>query len=259
VRSAAAALAALALAAPTPQQLARRALAGDARALAQLRAVAHGALDARGAVLRARLRTLAAPASAVSTRGARADAARILSERRFRGSSVPRPFHGALAWLGRELRRAWSPFRRLERWLPGPTFWIVLGGIVVALAAWLARRLGQRRGAAALDRLAREREARGKSARELEREAAEAEARGELELALRLRFRAGLLRLARAEAIPARESLTNAQLRRLLDSAAFARLADDFDEVVYGERTPSPDDVERARTEWPRVLEEARR
>src|SRR5205807_1364793 len=106
-------------------------------------------------------------------------------ERRFRGSAVPRPLHGPLAWLGRQLRRVASPLGRLERWLPGPTFWIVVGALVVGLAAFVARRLGRRRGAAALERLARERRSRGATPSALEREAAEAEARGELELALR--------------------------------------------------------------------------
>ena len=255
----AATLAALALVA-SPQQLAQRALHGDEAALAQLRVSTRGALDVTGGDLRSRLQALAVDGGrATVPADARAQAQRILRERRFRGSSVPRPFHGALAWLGRQLRRIASPFSRLERSLPGPTFWIVLGALVVAAAALAVQRLGRRRGAAAVERLARERRARRADPAELEREAAEAERRGELELALRLRFRAGLLRLAQADAIPARESLTSGQVRRLLGSPVFERLAADFDEVVYGERPPGAAELARARADWPRVLEEARR
>ena len=77
-------------------------------------------------------------------------------------------------------------------------------------------------------------------------------------MALRLRFRAGLLRLGRARVLPLRPSLRTREARRALRSSRFDRLARDFDEVVYGGRSPSAADVETARTEWPRVVAEAR-
>ena len=89
--------------------------------------------------------------------------------------------------------------------------------------------------------------------RELERLADEAERRGDLEIALRLRFRAGLLRLARADRLPARPSLRTYEARRILRNARFDRLARDFDEIVYGRRPPRPADVRFAREEWPLV------
>ncbi len=105
------------------------------------------------------------------------------------------------------------------------------------------------------------RRARGRSEdpAELERLADEAERRGDLEIALRLRFRAGLLRLGRARALPLRPSLRTREARRALGSARFDRLARDFDEVVYGGRPPSEVDVEAARSEWPQVVAEAQR
>ena len=105
---------------------------------------------------------------------------------------------------------------------------------------------------------ARSRDEPGPDPRELERLADEAEGRGELERALRLRFRAGLLRLARIEAVPQPETLTSRQLVRLLGSEQFGRLARDLDEVVYGGRAASRADVENARTGWPQVLARAR-
>jgi len=50
----------------------------------------------------------------------------------------------------------------------------------------------------------------------------------------------------------------NAAAGRALRSRHFDSLADDFDEVVYGGRPATPQDVESARSEWPVLLEEAR-
>jgi hypothetical protein len=52
--------------------------------------------------------------------------------------------------------------------------------------------------------------------------------------------------------------LRTREARRALRSSRFDRLARDFDEVVYGRRSPSAADVETARAEWPRVVAEAR-
>lgn len=241
----------------------------DPRALARLRTI--GVVDGRplqvgallghvgGADLRARLRALAAggPAAAVPA-GAAADARQILSQRRFRGSSVPQPFHDALAWLGRKVS---PPFRRLERHAPGggAVVWTVLAAIVVATAVAVAARLGRQRGGLRIER------AGGASGRgpdedpvQLERAADAAERAGDLAGALRLRFRAGLLRLGRARVIPARSSVTTGEVRAAVRSPDFDELARAFDEIVYGHRAAHRDDLDRARTFWPRVLEGVR-
>jgi Domain of unknown function (DUF4129) len=198
----------------------------------------------------------------VTDRGAaaREEARRILSERRYHGTDLPRPLHGFLEWLGRRLHF----LTRFYDWLApkiggADVFWTIVAVLVVALAAWVAIRLARRFGA-------RERKQDGVLAvgaqsldpRELERLAAEAEARGDLEIALRLRFRAGLLRLGRARALELRPALTTREARRALGNQRFDLLARSFDEVVYGRRLPSPDDLATAREEWPRVLEEVR-
>ncbi len=128
----------------------------------------------------------------------------------------------------------------------------------MAGAALVAVLLGSRLGGVVVERSARSRAESGPDPRELERLAEEAEGRGELELALRLRFRAGLLRLARIEAVPQPETLTNGQLVRLLGSEHFGPLARDLDEVVYGGRAASRADLEHARAGWPLVLARAR-
>ena len=253
------------------KQLAAQAAGGDAAALERLRRVdtvdgrpvdLAAALDAENGELRARLRTLAAGSSAVAagTRDAQREAGDILGERRFHGSSVPRPLHGVLEWLGKKLRVLARPFNWLAERIPGgsTTLWVVIGALVVALAALVAMRLAARRGGRLVEASAVRGPGRPPDPARLEREAAEAERRGDLELALRLRFRAGLIRLARAEVIPGHEPLTSGQLRRLVRSRSFDRLAFDLDEVVYGDLPASPEQVGRAREAWPRVLEEAR-
>jgi hypothetical protein len=192
--------------------------------------------------------------------GARAQARRVLSEPRFHGSHLPRPFHGVLSWLGQHLHfvaRAWD-------WLGsavGGAFhlWLIVGAIIVAIAVFVALRLARRRITYETAEAARRARAAEEDPRALERAAEDAERRGELELALRLRFRAGLLRLGRASVLPLRPSLRTREARQALRSARFDRLANDFDEVVYGRRDPIPDDVVTAREEWPRVFEETRR
>lgn len=195
----------------------------------------------------------------MSPADAREQARQILSERRFHGSHVPRPFHGVLSWLAAHLHflvRFWD-------WLAGGVggvghLWTILGVIVVAIAAYVAMRLARRRTgyeAAASERRAGAGE---EDPRALERQAEDAERRGDLATALRLRFRAGLVRLGRARVLPLRPSLRTREARRALHNPRFDRLADDFDEVVYGGREPVPGDVATARSEWPRVLEEAR-
>jgi hypothetical protein len=260
-----------AVSSPEVKRLAASAAAGDASALERLRRVdavdgrpvdLAAALHAENGELRARLATLAAGREAAEVGGgdAQREAARILDERRFHGSRVPRPLHGVLEWLGEKLSFLSRPFDWLADRIPGgpAALWTVIAALVVGLAAVVATRLGARRGGRLLDAATVRRTGRAPDPEGLERDAAEAERRGDLELALRLRFRAGLIRLARAEVIPGHEPLTSGQLRRLVRSQSFDRLALDLDEVVYGDTPASAEQVGRAREVWPRVLQEVR-
>jgi hypothetical protein len=193
---------------------------------------------------------------------ARDDAREILSERRFREREVPRPLRGALAWLADQLRPFGEAADDLVGVLAGPlpggrsTFWVLVSLAVLVLAAVLGSRLVRLRAREATERV-RAAAAGPVDPSRLEREADAAERRGELERALRLRFRAGLLRLQRADAIPSRDSLTSAEVARRLRSQDFDRVAASFDEVVYGRRPAGPGDAETARAGWARVLEQA--
>ncbi len=243
----------------------------DAQALAALRAIDRvdgrpvdlaAALDARGSELAARLRVLAAMTRTKTVASLpanpRASAHTILRERRFRGSGVPRPLHDPLRWLGRQLRRI---SHAVDGPLPGGSlvFWTIVAGGVAAAAALVAAQLGRRRAGRLVDARATATHRRGDDPRRLEREAEQAERRGDYERALRLRFRAGLIRLARVRALPEQPTLTNGEIARRLRSESFRELAGDFDEVVYGSRAAGVAEVARAQERWPRVVEEARR
>lgn len=206
--------------------------------------------------LTARLRALAGPSGRAAPFAARAEARSVLRDRRFRGSAVPRPFHGALVWLGDKFRPVTRAIDRVARHIPGGTWtvWIVLAAIVVAISATVAGKTARRRGGLEVERgTAAERQIR-LDPKELEREAEEAEAAGDVARALRLRFRAGLLRLGRARVVPLRASLTSGEARRLIRLPEFDALARTHDEVVYGGRSAVSADLSAARERWPLVL-----
>ena len=191
---------------------------------------------------------------------AREEARRILAERRFHGTTLPRPFHGVLDWLARHFGFVGRAWHSVAAHVGGAdVLWLILGAIVVAVAAFVATRLARRRVGSEAAAAGRRASGRSEDPAALEREADEAEKRGDLETAVRLRFRAGLLRLGRANVLPLTPSLRTYDVRRALRNPRFDRLARDFDEIVYGERAPVAADGAVARTEWPRVVEEARR
>jgi hypothetical protein len=276
-RAAAAAVLALAVAAPAPA-MAEDVSAAELRALAQrapddpgalerLRGVdavdgapvdVDGALgEASGGALRARLEALAGGggARAAAPGDPRADAREIVAQRRFRGTRVQGPFRAVLDRIGSWLKPLGDLVPRLDRALPGgrAVVWTVLA-IAVLVLGWLLGGRTIRRRAALVPHGDRGAAARQESPAELERRADEAERRGEHEAALRLRFRAGLLRLDARGAIDYRPSLQTHEVAEALRSAEFDRLAAGFGEVVYGERPASAEDVAAARRDWESVL-----
>lgn len=202
----------------------------------------------------------AASASSQSAALARSQARAILAERRFRSGPVPRPLHGLLHTVGRALE---SPLQLLDELVakvgniaPGgtATVWAVLAAAVLALSALLATR-GARRalrepyGTGALA-------GTGPPVRasDLERDATAAQAEGRHADAVRLRFRAGLMRLAERELVAAAPSMLNAEVSRALGSESFDQLARRFEEIAYGGRDAEEGDVLTSRREWSELL-----
>lgn len=129
--------------------------------------------------------------------------------------------------------------------------------MVVIAALVFAARLGKRRTVLAAAVRARPAEPEADPA-ELERAADSAEAAGEFATAVRLRFRAGLLRLARAGVVEPGQSPTSGQLRRVVAAPEFDDLVSAFDRIVYGRRPASAGDATAARESWKRVLSASR-
>jgi hypothetical protein len=193
---------------------------------------------------------------------ARRQARDILAGRRYDPRDVPRPLRRILNWLGDRLRPIGHVFTRAVHSLPSglrPFAWLAIGAIG-AVVVWLVARTVQNRirpprtEESELDELALD------EPDDLERLAAEALARGDFESALRLRFRAGLVRLDRdAHAIEYRASLANGPVRRQLASVRFDGLADTFEAVTYGDEPATADAAHTAEQRWPEVVREARR
>jgi hypothetical protein len=172
---------------------------------------------------------------------------------------VPRPFSRLLDWLGDRLQPVADFFDRLSVHVPGgqPVLFAILGALVLLAAALIARGSIRRRSAAAA-RAARARAAEREDPAVLERDADRAAAAGEWETAVRLRFRAGLLRLDARELIEYRPSLTTGEVADTIFSPAFDRVGADFDEIAYGGRPAGQADEAASREGWERVLSEAR-
>ncbi len=90
----------------------------------------------------------------------------------------------------------------------------------------------------------------------LEKMSNQAEEAGHLDLALRYRFRAGLLRLNDVHAINFHPSITNAQWQLVINNDAFDTLTKDFNDVTYGHKPCDISYLARARSEWARVMSE---
>jgi hypothetical protein len=202
---------------------------------------------------------------------ARRQANDILSRPPFHvGRSRPfRPLAGALHTVGHWLDDAFGP---IGRWILHhvlrPTasgvhvafgnWWpYVVGALAVGAGTLVASLLVRRRARVARDAPQRARPTQAQEDPEqLERLALEAERRAELARAVRLRFRAGLVRLERQGYIDHRDIRTTQQLKRAVPSATFGALATDIEEIVYGGRAATMDEVVAARQGWPRVTEE---
>jgi hypothetical protein len=227
----------------------------DGRAVA----VREAMEGARGDELEQRARLIAAGvAGAEEPAGAaepRREAQRVLEQRRYHGAELPRPFAGPLAWLGDKLEPVLEWINGQGAYVPGGplVLWMVLS-VGVLLAAFTVTGTTIRRRALAIERERRAALPATDDPRALEREAERAERDGDWELAVRLRMRAGLLRLDRRKVIAYRPSLTTGEVARAVKSPAFREVGERFDAIAYGGRPAEQDDAEHARRGWAEVL-----
>jgi Domain of unknown function (DUF4129) len=186
---------------------------------------------------------------------ARAVARDILRSRRFRSSPTPRPLRKPLSWIGDRLHGVTDWFGRALSHIPAPLLLVLGVGVVAIAAAIIVSKVRARRGSPdAQVRHARTDDTAAEDPDALERAAEAAERAGELDTSVRLRFRAGLLRLGQRGAIRYRPSVTTSEVRRVIGSETFDELARTFEAIAYGGRDAEPPDVDAARREWPRVV-----
>lgn len=262
--------------------LARAAVTSDA-ALADLRAVRTvdgRPVDMRGATRslstvadrRRRLAALASlldhgrPGSTTAAADARRQARAVVAGKDYRPASVPKPFKGALRWIGDRLDPVFGPIGRFVSRVFHPALWLadrlpggryLLLALVVGGAAWLTVWFARRRSGASIGR--------GGSPHgllvdpaadpeELERRAEQAEVDGDCSLAVRLRYEAGLVRLVRAQRLTLRPETTARQAAEAVGGEDLAVLTATFEEVVYGGRAATAEDVVGSRERWLRIL-----
>ncbi|HVF53151.1 MAG TPA: DUF4129 domain-containing protein [Actinomycetota bacterium] len=216
--------------------------------------------DASGEELDARLQALQGEGAgdATDASGARRKASELLAHRKYHPPDVPRPLRGALERMGEALEPIGRWFGRLAGALPGgePTLWIALAIIILALVSLITIRAIRKSEKDKVRATGRADEEEALSLKDLEAAATAAEKAGDWTRALRLRFRAGLVRLARARVIPSSDVSTNGAIARELKLTTFSELAHRFDEVYYGGARASSEDVRAARRGWKDLLDQ---
>ena len=187
---------------------------------------------------------------------ARAEAHAILEDARYHGAGLPRPLEKPLAWLADRLEPLIDRINDLGGDVPGgpPIVWTLLA-ILVLLLASMVTSTSIRRRATAIERERAAAVPEADNPQALERAAGEAERAQQWERAVRLRFRAGLLRLDRRNVLVYRPSLTTGEVARTLKVPAFDEVGARFDEIAYGGRAAEREDAEASERGWRHVLE----
>ncbi len=197
---------------------------------------------------------------------ARHEAQQILAHAPFHvgPARAPAPLAGLLHAIGRGLDDA---FGKPTAWVwehtvvslhgaIGNWAWLLLAGAGLAVGGGVGVLLLGRRGVVGDEAEVAMSAAAVPDAQALERAADDAEERGAYDLAVRLRFQAGLCRLETRGIIASRLTATTDGLRARLGSPAFDRLAARHEAIAYAHDPASKEDFESARTGWRLVLEE---
>lgn len=201
-----------------------------------------------------------AEAGTSTAAAARQQARAILAEARFRSPAIPRPLHGVLHTIGEALESPLNALNELVSRLavgtPGgsATVWGALAALVLAVSGVLALRRARR----SLRVADVTYPARGlglqMSAAELLRAAEAAEREGCAADAVRLHFRRGLLLLMESKRVSNAPAMLTTDVSRALGSEQFDALARTFDEIAYGGRAATGQDVDASRRGWSTLL-----
>ena len=159
---------------------------------------------------------------------ARRAAAAIVAEGRFHPSPVPDPLHGVVKWVGNAVADPFNAIGKLVadigKVFPGGVagVWAVGAALLLLAVSLLFARRARYSLGNAFDEFGVD--ARRVTPAELEREAAAAERAQRWDDAVRLRFRAGILRLGERLELASTETVPNHMLGRLLRSRRFDSL-----------------------------------
>ena len=191
---------------------------------------------------------------------ARARAQEILDGSKYQPQKLPRPFRGVLEWLADlfepvvdALAKVFEPIISAILELPGGRFIIlaIVGGLVGALVWWL---IGRRSRAAVAELERSGLVDLSADPAVLEKEADEAEQAGDFARAVRRRFEAGLIRLVRDERLSLHRDTTARAAALQVADPVMDDLTATFEQVVYGGRAGSIEDVTAARSGWDQLL-----
>jgi hypothetical protein len=194
----------------------------------------------------------------------------ILSQPPFRPRSLPRPFAGILhtvsSWLhdvfGTPAHWVHESFYHVAIYfgISSTDLWLILGGITFTVVAGITALYIRRKAKLGSEKLLGNKGSADVSRDDpgkLKKMAQEAEDRGDYTMAVRLRFRAGLAMLEQMGIIHSQMVHTNNYISAAIHSSVFSRLAQTFDEAVYGGLAASLDNAREADTGWIAVLQEA--
>lgn len=183
-------------------------------------------------------------------------AQQVLDDGKYQEKKAPRPFQGVLRWMADRMRpvgHALQPLLDAVAAVPGGPYLllIALGGGV----GWAGWYLARRRSGAVVGRSPDWRLVDPEQdPDQLDAQATAAEASGDHALAVRTRYEAGLIRLARAHRIELRPDTTAGAVAAELHDPTLQELTATFEAVVYGGRAADAADSERARVGWRAVL-----
>jgi hypothetical protein len=204
---------------------------------------------------------------------ARHQARQILSGSRYqtRPERSFRPFAGVLGAIRRFFHRVFGPLWKflvdhLFHPVSGPlsdvfgNWWPLLVLFVALVAGVLVGRIVIKRRSRPGRTVLREiTDAEFEDLDGLEVMARQAELDGDMQAAVRLRFRAGVIRLERMGAISRAPTLTDRELSRSLRSGTFDALASDLESIVYGGATATVQQAADALSGWSKVTLEVAR